>query len=56
LPVSRQDVGKRYAVDEANDDVPNQRGTKDLVGEPLCNGEKEEEGYERQDADDCDAV
>lgn len=54
LPVRGQDIAEGHAVDEAYDDVADQRSADELVGEPFCNGQKEKEGDEGQDADNCE--
>ena len=52
LPVQRQDVPDGHAVDEADDDLANEPGLDNFGGDPFCDAEEEEEGYDGQEGDD----
>jgi hypothetical protein len=53
LPFERQDVADGHAVDEADNDVSDEGRADDLVGQPFCDGQKEKERDECQDANDA---
>ncbi len=44
LPVNPKNVAQRHAVDEPDDDLPDEPCADGLVGEPFCDGEEDEEG------------
>lgn len=52
LPFQSEYVGDWDAVDQADDDLSNQSGAEDLVGQPFGDGKKDEEGDQSQYADD----
>ena len=56
LPADGQDVGNRHAVNQADDDLADEAGAEHLVGEPFRDAQEQEEGDEREDADDLRTI
>lgn len=53
LPLDGHDVTQRYAVDETDQHLTDEACLEDLVGDPFCECEKEEEGDDDQKLGDC---